>query len=238
MITEAGYTAACSCSASTSSAVQSTAVPHGLISCPNLSCSTWTKSAVVVQLFQVNWKTTAERAAAQYWQNRLLQWNFLQVKEVSCFYLPCCRNPSGSADRLAATILKQDFGYWVMEALVVMIDWRIFSSFFAFLHSRLFLPISIVPRFGWSVSRCWPGGHFCSQYGRLDGIPAACHSLSLNVFATANAQYPEPPVLQWIFISDTGFLLCALLHCLYTTVWSLILWFVKKSNIFFKFLLC
>jgi hypothetical protein len=169
-------TAACSCSASTSSAVQSTAV-----SCPNLSCSTWTQSQLL--LF------SCSRSIEKQQLNALLhnidkivccsQTFCAEKKKFSCFYLLCCRNPSDSAEWLAATICtKAGLWKWVMEALAVMIDWRIFSSFFAILQPSLFADIHISQLWLVSLLVLARGGHFCSQYGRLDGIPAACHSLS------------------------------------------------------------
>ena len=208
-------TAACSCSASTSSAVQSTTVPRGLISCPN---QIWAVPRGQSQLFAVpgrlknnSWTRCCSILTKSAATEKL---SARKRKKSAVFYLPCCRNPSDSADRLAATILKQDLDWWVMEALAVMIDWRIFSSFFAFLQPPLFADIHI-PSFGWSVSWCWSGGAFLQPIWQTWWNTSSMQlSLPLTVFATANAQYPEPPVYNGFSYRIRDFL-CALLQCLY-----------------------
>jgi hypothetical protein len=77
-----------------------------------------------------------------------------------------------------------------------------FSRHFSLSGSRLFLPISIFPALVGQSLGAGQGGISAANMADL----MEYQQLSLTVFATANAQYPEPPILQWIFISDTGFL--------------------------------
>ncbi len=123
-----------------------------------------------------------------------------------------------------------------MEALAVMIDWRIFSSFFAFLQPPLFADIHI-PSFGWSVCWCWPGGAFLQPiwqtWWNTSSMP-----LSFTVFVQANchSECTVPGTSCYTMDFHIGYgisFMCATELSVYYWMKPYFVICYKKSNIFF-----